>query len=92
MWQIIWINLAYQSPIAKWYKENIEWGREFSQTDVEEMLKCDYPDVGGKTIHNILYALFRRDRKPFISEKLLKRVEAMNETGEKSWKIIIHNY
>ena len=26
----------------------------------------------------------RRDRKPFVSEKLLKRVEAMNETGEKS--------
>ena len=26
----------------------------------------------------------RRDRKPFIEEKLLKRVEAMNETGEKS--------
>ena len=25
----------------------------------------------------------RRDRKPFIEEKLLKRIEAMNETGEK---------
>jgi hypothetical protein len=68
LWQIIWINLAYQSPIAKWYKENIEWGREFSQTDVEEMLKCDYPDVGGKTIHNILYALFRTLRETPIGE------------------------
>ena len=26
----------------------------------------------------------RRDKKPFIQEKLLKRVEAMNETGEKT--------
>ncbi len=25
-----------------------------------------------------------RDKKPFIEERLLKRVEAMNETGEKS--------
>ena len=25
----------------------------------------------------------RRDRKPFVSEKLLKRVEAMNESGNK---------
>ena len=68
LWQIIWINLAYQSPIAKWYKENIEWGREFSQMDIEEMLKVDYPDVGGKTIHNILYALFRTLRETPIGE------------------------
>lgn len=26
----------------------------------------------------------RRDRKPFIEERLLKRVEKMNETGDKS--------
>ena len=25
----------------------------------------------------------RKDKKPFVSEKLLKRVEAMNETGKK---------
>ena len=24
LWQIIWINLSYSSPIARWYKENIE--------------------------------------------------------------------
>ena len=26
----------------------------------------------------------RRDRKPFVQPKLLKRIEKMNETGEKS--------
>ena len=25
-----------------------------------------------------------RDKKPFVQEKLLKRIEAMNETGEKT--------
>ncbi len=26
----------------------------------------------------------RRDRKPFVEERLLKRIDKMNETGEKS--------
>lgn len=63
LWQIIWINLSYNSPIAKWYKENVEWGTEFTQNDIEEMLKSSYPDVGPKTLHNILYALFRTFRE-----------------------------
>lgn len=63
VWQIIWINLCYDSPIAKWYKEKIEWGREFTQSDIEELLHVDYPELGMKTIHNILYALFRTFRE-----------------------------
>ena len=63
LWQIIWINLSYDSPIAKWYKENVAWGTEFTQNDLEEMLKSSYPDAGTKTLHNILYALFRTFRE-----------------------------
>lgn len=68
LWQIIWINLSYNSPIAKWYKEHVKWGSEFSQTDIEEMVKMDYPDVGDKTIHNIVYALFRTFRESPLGE------------------------
>ena len=63
IWQIIWINLSYDSPIAKWYKENVDWELEFTQNDLEEMLKTSYPEVGAKTLHNILYALFRTFRE-----------------------------
>lgn len=59
IWQIIWINLSYNAPIAKWYKQSIEWETHFTQGDIEELLKSDYADVSPKTAHNILYALFR---------------------------------
>ncbi len=68
LWQIIWINLSYSSPIARWYKENIEWGYEFTQKDIEELLKTDYPDMSPKTLHNILYALFRTFKETPIGE------------------------
>ena len=68
LWQIIWINLSYNAPIAKWYKEHVDWGSEFTQNDIEEMLKSSYPDVGEKTLHNILYALFRTFRESPIGE------------------------
>lgn len=68
VWQVIWINLTYNSPIAKWYKEAIDWGSQFTQADIEELLKSDYPDVSPKTAHNILYALFRTFRESPIGE------------------------
>ena len=68
VWQIIWINLSYNSPIAKWYKENVKWGTEFTQNDIEELVKNDYPDVSPKTVHNIVYALFRTFRESPIGE------------------------
>lgn len=68
LWQIIWINLTYNAPIAKWFKEHINWGVEITQTDIEEMVKMDYPDVGDKTIHNIVYALFRTFRESPLGE------------------------
>ena len=68
VWQIIWINLSYKSPIAKWYKENVKWGTEFTFSDIEELVKMDYPDVSPKTVHNIVYALFRTFKESPIGE------------------------
>lgn len=31
VWQIIWINLSYNSPIAAWYKERVNWEEIISQ-------------------------------------------------------------
>jgi hypothetical protein len=68
MWQIIWVNLSYGSPIARWYKENIEWGRTFTMQDIEEMLRSDFPDMGKTTLHNIIYALIRTFKESPIGE------------------------
>ena len=58
-WEIIWINLTYNAPIAKWYKENVEWHFKFTQADIQELVKNDYPSDSATTIRNIVYALFR---------------------------------
>jgi 3'-phosphoadenosine 5'-phosphosulfate sulfotransferase (PAPS reductase)/FAD synthetase/ferredoxin len=62
-WEIIWINLTYNAPIAKWYKENIDWNFNFTQADIQELLKNDYPSDSTTTIKNIVYALFRTFRE-----------------------------
>ena len=59
VWEIIWINLTYNAPIAKWYKENVEWHSNFTQADIQELVKNDYPSDSATTIKNIVYALFR---------------------------------
>ena len=67
VWEIIWINLSCNSPIAKWYKENIDWNCTFSQQDIQESVRNDYPD-SPRTIKNIVYALFRTFRESPIGE------------------------
>lgn len=75
-WQIIWINLSYNAPIARWYKENVEWGFFFTQSDIQELVRNDYPSDSPTTIKNIIYALFRTFRESPIGEMgLLEEIE-----------------
>lgn len=78
VWEIIWINLTYNSPIARWFKENIDWNREFSQADLVELVKNDYPDNSTKTVGNVVYALFDTFRKSPIGEwGILKEIQRL---------------
>lgn len=83
VWQVIWINLSYNAPIAKWYKENIEWKTVFSENDIREMVKNDYPSDSPTTIKNIVYALFRTFRESRIGDfGLLQEIEKLTYTKE----------
>lgn len=68
VWQIIWINLCYNSPIAKWYKESISWNQSFTEEEVREWVANDYPNDSKTTIRNIVYALFRTFRESPIGD------------------------
>lgn len=68
VWEVIWINLSYNSPIAKWYKESVEWNCRFTQADIQELVKNDYPTDSLTTIKNIVYALFRTFKESPIGE------------------------
>lgn len=68
VWEIIWVNLSQNSPIAKWYKENVDWNFSFTEADIREMVKADYPSDSPTTIKNIIYALFRTFKESPIGE------------------------
>lgn len=78
VWEIIWINLSYNSPIAKWYKENIDWNFSFTQADIQELVTNDYPSDSLTTIKNIVYALFRTFREsPIGNMGLLVEIDKL---------------
>lgn len=79
IWQIVWINLSYYSPIAKWYKERVDWNAQFTEEDIRELVANDYPADNKTTIKNIVYALFRTFNESPIGEMgLLEKIEALS--------------
>ena len=57
VWQIIWINLSFNSSIVRWYVNNTNSEVEYSKQDMVEMLKEEYPTLKGATLKNPISAL-----------------------------------
>lgn len=68
VWQIIWINLSYEAPIAAWYNSAIEWGAFITQQGLEELVTNDYVGSRMKTIHNVVYAFTRTLKESPLGE------------------------
>lgn len=87
VWQIIWINLSYNSPIASWYKGGIEWGRFFTQNDMEELVQNDYDD-SKTTIHNVVYAFARTMKESPLGEFGLYKIVNKTQIQKKGFETI----
>lgn len=57
VWQIIWINLAFNSAIVNWYVNNIKNEVEYSKQEMVELLKESYPTLKEATLKNPIDAL-----------------------------------
>ncbi len=68
VWQIIWINLSYNSPIAAWYNIGVEWGKFTTQQEMEELVLNDYSDNSKQTVHNVVYAFVRTLKESPLGE------------------------
>jgi 3'-phosphoadenosine 5'-phosphosulfate sulfotransferase (PAPS reductase)/FAD synthetase/ferredoxin len=69
VWEIIWINLIYNSTIVRWYSQNIDWNLMLSREDIASILKNSYPDIKDSTKLNGLAALINMFlESPFSSK------------------------
>lgn len=80
VWEIIWINLTYDAPIAKWYSQSVPFLKEIADRDLRIMVKNDYPDTSDTTVKNIVYALLRTFKESPIGESLYQYVSENNQT------------
>ena len=80
VWEIIWINLTYDSPIAKWYSQSIPYMRGIADNELRAMVKNDYPDTSDTTVKNIVYALLRTLKESPIGEDLCQYMQEGKQT------------
>ncbi|MDE6433411.1 MAG: phosphoadenosine phosphosulfate reductase family protein [Lachnospiraceae bacterium] len=57
VWQIIWINLSFNSAIVNWYVTNVKSKFQYSKQELVELLMEEYPTLKGATLRNPIDAL-----------------------------------
>lgn len=70
VWEIIWINLTYSSPILTWYAQSVPFLKKTADAELKAMVKNDFPDTSDTTIKNIVYAMLRTLRESPIGEDI----------------------
>lgn len=71
VWEIIWVNLSYNSTIAQWYVENVEWNTRFQKAEQEVLLRNSFPQYKERTLHNALEALLNTFKEGPLGNNLL---------------------
>lgn len=80
VWEIIWINLCYNSFIANWFSARKLSDDEFSAKGIEDQLQDEFPAYKEKTIHNAVYQLFRTLRESPIGSELNQFIQIAKDS------------
>lgn len=70
IWEIVWINLTYNSSIVNWFIRNIKPGEICTQSIMTQQLSEQFPTYKEKTIGNALYQLRRLLRESPIGSRM----------------------
>lgn len=70
VWEIVWINLAYNSVIVDWFTSKITAAQIFSSKFLEELFKSEHTEHKDITVHNAVYQLMRTLRESPIGEEM----------------------
>lgn len=69
-WQIMWVNLSYDSPIVKCYVSDLLNDSNYNKSGILTMLQYRYPDLKENTLSNPIGALFNMfEHTPFGCEQ-----------------------
>lgn len=82
-WEIVWINLSYNSFIVNWFAQNVGVDMMCSQKSLEELIKEQYPTYKDKTVHNAVYQLRRTLKESPIGEILGQYNEINKDTFQR---------
>ncbi|MCS7202777.1 MAG: hypothetical protein NZ841_08385 [Dictyoglomus sp.] len=56
-WEIIWINLFYNSKLVASYLKNFDWGKVLNKQEIINIIKYNYPQLSEITIKNAYNSL-----------------------------------
>jgi len=94
VWEIILINLFYNSKIINWYLSEIPWKTSYNKHDLFKKLKENYPKLSDGTLMNPLNALINLfENNKYISNVLkigIIKKEGSNKLVEKIGTDNIH--
>ncbi len=57
IWMIIWNNLYYNSPVIKWYCDEIKWNSVNTKKELKEKVGLYYPNLSKGTLSNPIDAM-----------------------------------
>ncbi|MCP4371897.1 MAG: phosphoadenosine phosphosulfate reductase, partial [Deltaproteobacteria bacterium] len=66
VWEILWINLSYNSNVIKWYVSSVNWGSKYATTELKTLVQEEYSDTPTRTISNGINSLVKTlETSPF---------------------------
>ncbi|HPS60131.1 MAG TPA: phosphoadenosine phosphosulfate reductase family protein [Candidatus Cloacimonas sp.] len=86
IWQIVWVNLFYNSPIVNWYI-SLPFDRAYTKNELLELLLIEFPGIARSTLNNPLSALLNTfDNSPLGSTFRIGEIEKKGKSIERVMK------
>lgn len=84
VWEVIWINLSYNSFIINWFNCNISANSTYSSKAMEAMIREQNPSYKEKTVHNAVYQLQRTLKESPIGSMFSQMQTTSKDTFKRS--------
>jgi phosphoadenosine phosphosulfate reductase len=81
VWEIIWINLYFNSDPVKWFSEKVEFGRIYKKAELEVLMQDYFPNSAAVTLEVALTALFNTFKESPL-DKEMNIAELIKNSGK----------